>query len=418
MFFIPEKLALAGVMVYISLWLIAPLKADSPLSISAIIFIVLCYGAFVLGCKVAGKMQARRGFITKSVSGEVASTFWNWYAVWMALGIFGLLLRFYDKFVLRNAIVIGSALETREALADSAAGVLSAIGGALYPFCYLPLFMIWVKERQSVNTDVRLKWLAIAVAMLPAVEALMLLSRSQMLLTFGMVYFGVSCTRYGGLALPKKLIFPILIGLIVLVGVSTVTFLIRLDEMERVLQDSLNTSAYAELLGPSNWAMSIILEEDSIFSIVIANVIPFFQYYLHGLYEFCLLWNRSDIQIHSFGVEHFFPYIKLAAIFGIVEKSLTFQDLYLREGVFTTFFGPLWVDFGWLGMFAIFVFGYVAKRISMAAQNDVPSAIPLHSYFCVVIFFIPVVNLVASAQGMYVANAFIFFYFLMKKVFL
>lgn len=415
MFFKPEQLALAGLLVYLALWIVAPLEAESPLSITALLYITLCFGAFFSGCIAGNRNQILIQPPVNQLQPARKAAGMHWFWFWLSLGVVGIMFRLFDKFVLRNAILFGSAIENREALADTTAGVLSTIGGVLYPFCYLPLFMLWIQERKFTKSAAHLKWIAILVAMLPTIEALLLLSRSQMLLAFGMLYFSISCTLYDGRALPKKLIFPILLSLGILVGVSGLTFLIRLDDMERQLLDSLQTSAYAELLGPSDLAMRILTGENSVFSIAFANAIPFFQYYLHGLYEFSLLWERPDVQIFSYGAEHLFPYVKFASIIGIFDKSLITQDLYFREGVFTTFFGSLWVDFGWFGLFVIFGLGFISKRIAVAAKSISSSFLPIYSFICVVIFFMPVVNLIVSAQGMYVANAFIIFHLIMKK---
>jgi hypothetical protein len=412
MLFFPERLALAGFGAYLLLWVVAPLNAVSPLSLTALTYILTCYFAFLLGCKSA---TISLGWKDKTYDQPRVASYWLWFWIWMLLGVAGLIFRLYDKFVLRDAFVIGSVLETREVLADTSAGPLAAIGGVLYPFCYVPIFMIWIRERRGESSVIAVKWLAAFVALLPALDALILLSRSQMLVAFSMLYFAVSCALYGGKVMPKKIVIPVFLGLSLLLGITVSAFLMRLDEMELKLIDSLMGSAYAELLVPNELALRIISGDHILISIFLSNITPIFQYYLHGIYEFCLLWERPDSQIFLNGIEHFFPYIKLLSMAGIVDQSVISQQPYLREGVFTTFFGPLWVDFGFLSILIIFIFGFLVKRIANIAREREPAALPLHSFFCVVVFFFPVVNLIVSAQGMYTINAFVIFYFLMRK---
>jgi hypothetical protein len=413
MLFIPERLALVGGCAYLFLWIVAPLNSISPISITALIYILICYAAFIAGCK---SEFISRFWRKKNYDTSRERKYWLWFWIWLILGVTGLLLRLYDKFVLRDAFVIGSVIETREALADTSAGLLAAIGGVLYPFCYLPIFMVWIRERRFGPQNKIVKWIAILVAALPALDALILLSRSQMLVAFSMMYFGVSCTLYGGKVLPKKMLLPIFLGFFLLIGITVSTFLIRLDEMELKLIDSLLGSAYAELLVPNEFVLRNLNSENAFGSIILSNVIPLFQYYLHGLYEFFLLWERPDTQNFSYGIEHFFPYIKLLSIFGFVDQSVISQQPYFRGGVFTTFFGPLWVDFGWFGIFIMFIFGFFTKLFANIAKTQFSSALPLYAFLCVIVFFFPVVNLIVSAQGMYTANAFLIFYITMRKI--
>jgi hypothetical protein len=83
-------------------------------------------------------------------------------------------------------------------------------------------------------------------------------------------------------------------------------------------------------------------------------------------------------------------------------------------GVFTSFFGPLWMDFGWLGPLFLLFFGAFSKKISLLARSGRLEALPLHSFFMVVIFFMPVVNFMISATGMYIINALLIFFLISK----
>ena len=139
------------------------------------------------------------------------------------------------------------------------------------------------------------------------------------------------------------------------------------------------------------------------------------QYYLHGLFEFGLLWDRTDHQIFTMGMQTFDPFVKALSIAGLISyPDFDFDVIYERSSVFTTFFGPLWVDFGWFGPLFIAAFGWVAKRVSNLARAGSMAALPLHSFLVVIIFYMPVVNFMISATGMYIITAFSIFYFVAR----
>jgi hypothetical protein len=107
------------------------------------------------------------------------------------------------------------------------------------------------------------------------------------------------------------------------------------------------------------------------------------------------------------------PYVKALSIFGAIDFPDYGTDyLYFRPGVFTTFFGPLWVDFGWWGIFVMLAFGAICKFCARQARAGTLTMMPLYSYLCVVVLFMPVVNLIVSAQGMYIINAFLLIWLL------
>jgi hypothetical protein len=178
--------------------------------------------------------------------------------------------------------------------------------------------------------------------------------------------------------------------------------------MEMDFVFSILFSAYGYSLTPTADALSFMGTQSEPLAQLASAVIPLFQYYLHGVLEFGLLWERPDTQIFTFGTQHLAPYVKALDVFHVMEYPDFRTDyVYFRPGVFTTFFGPLWVDFGWAGVPLMLVFGVACKHCGNLARRGSLGVMPLYAYLCVVIFFIPVLNLIVSAQGMYTINAFL-----------
>jgi hypothetical protein len=329
------------------------------------------------------------------------------------IGVVGMSLRLFDKWVLRGASLADTVLDSREMLSDAAAGPVAAFGGLLYPFCFIPLIMWWFRPN-GYKSHPAGKWIAVLLFLLPAMDAMLLLSRSQMLIAFSMMYFAAACVLYKGRALPRQFVLPVLIGVLGLAAISSFAFMLRLNEMKMDLAYSIMNSVYGYVVTPNDFAKHAISDSTNVFGQVLSGVLPLMQYYLHGFAEFGLLWDRPDKQYFLHGAEHFTPYLKALMMFGYAPAT-TLTEPYYRSGVFTTFFGPLWVDFGWFGPLLMFVFGKVSKFCAESARAGELAAAPLHAYLCVVIFFMPVVNFIVSAQGMYIINALAIFWLWMRK---
>ncbi len=402
----PERVAAAGLLVYGLLWLIAPVEIVFPVSWSAMGFIALCYAAFFAGIVLAAVMPQKSAF-TASAKGISVDRGGFW--LFSLLGASGMALRIYDKLFVRGINLADTALESREILADVEAGPLSVVGGALYPFCYIPL-IIWLYNKPFVRQSWIKGGVALLLFLLPAMDALLQLSRSQLLVAMSMMYASVACVSFHGNPFNRRVILPVATGLAVVLAISILTFFSRIDQMGLEVLFTIFESAYGYTLSPTPEA-SVLLQRNDGFSLFLQSLLPILQYYLHGLFEFGLLWTRPDSQTFTLGGQIFAPYAKLLGMLGVIGRDvIDYEAAYFRTGIFTTFFGPVWSDFGWFSPIFMFFFGFVAKLLSRRSSSNDVAAFPIYAFFVVVIFFMPVVNFFVSAQGMYAVNAFLVYW--------
>lgn len=396
MLFSPERVALAGLLTYVAVLFAAPVTVVHPPPWGAIGFATSCYVAFFAGCLVVPR---RRGQPTPVTTWRFSgAAFW----FFLCIGVLGVALRIYDKVVLRGVSLDESALEGRTLLAEAGAGPVAVVAGLLFPFCYVPLILWWA--RRTERTGWMSGALAVIVFFLPAADALLLLSRSPLLVTAALAVAGASCVLYGGRVLVRPLVRFGAVALVLLAGVSIYVFEVRLGEMNLDVAASILASAYGDTLAPRQTIIDAMASQGS--DGIIA-LMPILQYYLHGMFEFGLLWGRPEPQTFAMGFQHFAPYVKALSILGVLEYPDIGHNLYFREGVFTSFFGPLWTDFGWFGIAFMFLFGVLCKLCARVARAGHIGVMPLHAYLSAVLFFMPVVNLWVSAQGSYLMNAFV-----------
>lgn len=400
----PENVLFMGAGLYVLVFILSPLDAQVSLEIGALVFIGLCTAALTLGSRIADTFPSagvRHRVTVANLRRKETRLFWTT----LLIGGVGNLLRLVDKYILRDAgALVG--LDAREMLIENSTTTLSLISGILYPFGYLPIFILL-----GASLMPRSRWkfgLAIFLFLIPSLDALVLFSRSVMLVSFAMIYFGISLTLFHGRALPRQLVLPTLVGVGGILSISVMVFLWRLDQMAFEVSRSIFLSGYAYTV-PPNSDMRLLVNEGGATAEAAAGILSIAQYYVHSIFEFQLLWNMSDTQVFSGGALHFGPYYKVLAMFDLVAEPDLFE-LFPRVGIFTSYWGPLWVDFGWFSPIFMFGAGFFARRIGMGAEAADVGAYPLYTYLCVILFFMPVVNFAISAQGMYVINAFVIFW--------
>lgn len=392
-----------GFVVYLALYLVAPVAPLVALSAGSLIYI----GCGVLGFSVGSlfadmfRRRERVKWVTpRQIEGTITILFWSFLLV----GLFGNLLRLADRYILRG-VGTASGLDARAILTETATSSWGLVGAALYPFGYLPLFII-LGSRHLTHGPVRFI-LAIFVFFIPVMDSLVVLSRSFLLTNISMIYFAICLLYFGGKATPRQIALPLLTVVLALIAASGLIFQHRLDLMGFDPTASIFISAYAFTIIPSDSGLEAI-QSGGLRGQIVLLVMPLVQYFLHSIFEFQLLWDNHQ-GLFSYGSLHFAPYVKLLEVFDLA-SGIDPELLFPRVGIFTSFFGPLWVDFGWFGPLVMAIFGFFARNLATMVRRGDMGALPLYSYLLVILFFAPVVNFAISAQGMYLINAFVLFW--------
>jgi oligosaccharide repeat unit polymerase len=405
-FYSPIRTALFGLLIWAALWIVMPLTQVGRLEPGAMLYIVASYL-----CMFAGAAVAQRQLVPGRLD---PPTIWNgplrrrlfWGSA--ALGMLGLLLRLVDRLLIRGVEYGASALELREALSEtstSAAGILAAL---ILPLCLIPLILL------LASSERRNRWLltfAGIVFIVPMIESFFQLSRSFMLLTTGIAFAAASLTLFGGKLLNRTLILTSLVGAVTVAIVSTLIFSARIEAGRRQLTDSIFDSAYAEFLQPNSFAWSVITSGSGFESFALLSILPNGMYYLSGAYEFSALWARPDTQQFAFGQLLFYPFVRVGyQLIGVdIQNRFDVETYVFRDGVWQTFFGPLWVDFGWFGPFVMIIFGVIIQVLSIRVRKGSLALLPLYTYLIIVVFFMPVINFLISGFGMLAITAFTLF---------
>ncbi len=411
MLYRPAQIAIAGLAVWLAVWLLLPVDIRLPMRWNTVGFIALGYGSFIGGC-----LWAQRAPDHLLLPHLVAANNWRqplhsglfWTSFW--LGLAAMALRLIDRILFRGLDYTADVNEVRETLASTDFSAASVIASILLPLCFLPFILVLASKWKKGHT-VKLV-ISTLLAILPMIENLAQASRSVMLLTLMMLFFAACILKNGGRVIGLRTVLPLVAGLAFIVLLSSTIFSNRLEAGGRSVQDSVIASAYSEAFIPTRLANDALASENIVVKRTTEAALPLGMYYVHGFYEYDLALNRPDEQLFSYGSYIFFPYSRvLALVFGVENiRGLNDERIIYRVGTFTSFFGPIWVDFGYLQFPLLVLLGYAAQRMALMAARGAVNVLPLYILFTVAIFYMPVFNFLTNGFGFFTFNGYLLFW--------
>lgn len=318
-----------------------------------------------------------------------------------ALAALGLSCTLTDRYVLRGVPLnfdFFAARDMLEATAPTPLGLIGAMLGALGCFA-LGLTAARATGGERVKAS---DWLTSALILVVYIGiSLGVGSRSTLLVSIIATMFSVMWPLKAN-GRPLRLGYWLAaLGVVVLVaGFSAALMLERLDQMGLDPMVSIEYSAYAYTTRPSDGAMLWLADHGESNPLLIASF-SLLQYVYHGLFEFSLFVQEPFVEHTSGRVTLWLP-LKLL---NILQFNIAVPDLEnlngWRDGIFTTFLGPLYLDFAGLLPVASFLLFLLLGLPSVSLGRSQLHALPYCSVLCALCVLFPVVNLLDSAAGAY-----------------
>lgn len=411
MLYRPAQVALAGVVVWFIVWLLLPVEVRLPMRWNSIGFIVLGYCCFIAGCMWA-QLSADFRDLPRMLALNpwrrplITPLFWTSFA----LGALASALRLVDRILIRGLDYTSDIVEVRETLASTDFSLASVVASIFLPLCFLP-FILVLASRWERGHPVKLL-LATSLALFPMIETLAQATRSVMLITAVLIFFAVCLFKNGGRVISRRTLAPLALGVAVLTLASGSIFANRLQAYGRSVDESVFNSVYADAFTPNRLASDALSSENPVVRTIAETVLPLGMYYVCGLYEFDMAFNRPDTQLFAYGSYLFYPYSRvIALIFGEENiRGLNDERIIYRVGTFTSFFGPLWVDFGYFLFPIVVMLGYAAQRMAVLVSMGYINVAPLYLLLLVAIFYMPVYNFLTNGFGFFTFNAYLLFW--------
>ncbi|MFY0603975.1 MAG: oligosaccharide repeat unit polymerase [Flavobacteriaceae bacterium] len=398
------KATLLGLFFWILIYFLVPLKVKHGIGFAPFLYLFLNYLFFLFGLKIISpvRKEKRLGFtFDKKVLMKIL-----WIVIFIAF--IGFFLKIIDKFYLRGASFAYDISYNRILLEKAGASILSIFSAITTPFSFLPLFVYYTLKSKNKL----LFGISIFLFFSPSFDFLMMGSRSGIfviLILFGLImfYFKKIKITFGRILLVSVLLFFVAIYSTQLFIERTKDFAITdKDAIEHILK----RSNYNFTITPTDATKKkIIGSKNKTVQASRLTVINFAQYYLHGVYEFGYLYNNYE-KDHHYGAYTFNIFAKFINIVFRTNIDLNkIQKAPVRPGVYTTFYGPIFIDFGWFSLVFMFFFGAFQKTIYNTVLRGRFQFVPLLLYFIIINFFMPVFNFINGALGLYTITSFVLF---------
>ena len=366
----PNRIVLLSIAVWLLIYLLLPIAPVMPDNTDPYLMLFASIAALFLGINIFA-FSARPKLRQRPSMGLIETGF----RAMLVLGGMGVGARLVDWFLFRQVDISASIFENRERLATIGSSGFGTIAAGLLPFTIGAVVLaLWARANRI---PLRGAWLAYVLALVLPVLNVGLGSRSVVVLFACIVVATLLLT------LPHIRTWHIvsaIFGTIVLLIVSYVMFDMRIQGMNLGPEFIVRYSRYTEFVPLDVWFLDIIDRSHAYISNFFFFLSHIGQYYVHGVYEYLYL---VDIKRENFmmGNYQFFIFSKFYALLAgdIIKLMRELVTASPRVGVFTTLFGPAYLDFGYWSPLFIFWVGAIAALARRAVQAGNPFALPFYA---------------------------------------
>lgn len=401
-FLSPFVLLFYSVLIFFACLPFLPVEIQYPMSLNALLFWLLCFVGFLVGVRTgAGRRFSmpilEHRFNPKKLHDMVRVIVW--------VGALGVLLLIVDRYFIRGVSLGADVFQNREALEGNQASGLSAVAAFASSVGLLSLIMIWIAELSKVIVS---KWMKVGASLnvLVAVYLSTQLGSRSLLLVVMLIHLFAwfFVFRAKGMRVEARHKALVLLSLFGLAVLSALIMISRVELMGFSMQDSVFNSAYAYTMLPSDYIFSLLYSNEK-YQDILAGLFSLVQYVFHGIYEFGLLF--SDFQgEHEFGSRTLWLPLKVISVVSNGWITIGFFENHgERLGVFTTFVGPVYVDYGYFSPIALLVYGFFLgltfRFFCFGRLEWLPAVVLVASG----VILWPIVNIFYSASGTYLLVA-------------
>jgi len=376
-----------GVLVWCFLFLIFPATIVYPFSKETFLFILSSYIALFLGYFLPLNFK-KNIVIPKKINKNFI-----YFLIGLCLVCF--LVRYIDLFLNRKVSFYNSVWVNRALLSETKPNFVFIAASIFKQIYFLPIVFI-LKEKFK---DKKLVLISFLLFLLPFVEGYIRGSRnvffsSIILLLFILLFFKK-------IKFNKKHIIIIIVTIIILFTAATAIIMNREANKTDNNYTSLTTDFFLnKFLQPKPVVFKTIqgLENQTLKKVYVSGF-QIIQYYLHGVFEFdnLIKYYQKEEFKPLYGKYTFFTVIRVTNKYGISNTDLNAVELKNpRQITFITFFGGLYLDFGWLGIIIMFLFGNFQRFLANRSSQKT-AYLPLFVFLLFCNFFMLTFNFIKSS---------------------
>ena len=340
------------------------------------------------------------------------------------LGVIGVCLRVLQRINMGMSFSLSDVSNNRMESLDMgelSGGGVSVFAAILYPFSFIAL-IVAIYIRPHVRTIFFV--IIVFLGLFPMFDNILLGGRMTTAFQMIILLFVFQIKRaINGrkTKLPWKKI--LILGFIFILFYSVMGY--NRYETMYFQQDNID---YGFLIGMSekyqetsfdHWFISLLLNSNPYLSAILLGIEGLLHYIAHGFFEFVRLVNHMDEYFGTYwGKYEFYIFIKGFRAMGF-ETGMDFSEMSMavmhKVGFYTTFAGPLFIDFGIFGIFFCFFFGILIQSLYQKVIMRSFIGMIFYPLFAAILFAFPILNWLMGANLYFFVAAFITVFFYLTK---
>lgn len=383
--------AFIGVIIWFILFLITPVSIVNPIAKETLAFVFLNFLALIMGYALFPKK------ITSNLNQTTFSNKLIYIIILIVLVSFT--LRYIDLFVFRKLSITNSIAENRRLIVSTKPTIFFIIASVLKQSFFVPLILHLANKKENKF----IFYATICLFLLPFIEGVMRGSRNIFFFSFVLLVLILAYFKKVKFTTKQVLIYCITI---ILLFITATSLLMKREgkEKSRDVTILVSDAIYSDFLKTNETAANYILSIKNPTTQKLAiSGLQFGQYYTHGFFEFDNLvkhYQKNKLTTQK-GKFMFFTFSKFTNKYNLTNIDLNaVQMTHPRGFTFITLFGGLFLDFGWLSILVMFLFGVLQKHIQNKISSGFNEYIPLFLIFMFLNFFMLTFNFI-KGQGTY-----------------
>ncbi len=370
-----------GILVWLIVFLITPAYVVNKMDTETLAFLFFGYLFLIVGylsVPIVNKSKAKK-INTKLIS----------YIILFVLLCY--VVRFIDLFYYRGLRFSNAIYQNRMLAQNGSHNVILLVASVFKTLFFIPLLLLLLKNKRN-------KWLVIIAVLLfflPLVEAVLRGSRSPFLRSF--VYLIIVLLVTKSIQFSKKNILLFLTAIGVLFFISTQILMKREGpKNENPYVYLVQKAIYNDFLSPKKEIIKFMHSDASnTKKKLVLSALQIGQYYTHGVFEFdhVVKYYKQNKYQRQFGKFTFFVLPKFTNKYQISNVDLEKVTKSSPRGyTFISFFGGMYIDFGWFALLFMFLLGVIQKVIYNKIRQQKYYFAPLFVFLLFTNFFMLTFN--------------------------
>jgi hypothetical protein len=335
-------------------------------------------------------------------------------------GAFGVLVKVYAGLFVTGIYAAENTARLREEMfgQEFSSGILGVIGAILFPLAVMSMLLVWYNFKQYNKIYLIFTTM---FGLYPIIDTFFLGGRTTMVLLGGTLFVTVllglkqnssySLTRityknvlvlaYPKILNRKRIWIPSLLLLMLFISYSVKVISGRLAEFNYentlVVWEELHEVEISDAFQDRVDGMSKADQDLEI------GLYSLKHYFAHGMFEYIRLVNHLEkTKGYYYGMYEFHVFFKFFKMFGLSVPSFTeLNEVSYKQAVYTTFWGPFYIDFGFLGILVMFFWGRFVKKVYSRAMTGHPAYSIFYGYLATIILASFFLNFLMGSSSYY-----------------